>query len=157
MTDRKHPFGGLTEILTDIATARPHNGIEQELGSLVHDATREVIRERSPLDSTQGPNNWDSITSSDFGPQHDFTLEDYVSIFIFTPVSEAALQWCYAHLPEDCPRWGSRGFAIEHRYIEDIVRGARRDGLMSVTDYEQAMEEQNQLQYLAATVCEDCE
>ena len=93
------------------------------------------------LDNTVGPNNWDSITADDFGPRHDFEVDDHGSIFILTPVSEAALQWCYAHLPEDAPRWGSVSYAIEPRYIEDIVRGCQRDGLLSEDDYVEAMQE----------------
>ncbi len=122
MTDRQHEFGGLTEILTDIA------------------------RVPTILRTPAGPNSWDEITSADFGPNEDFTVRDEGSIFIFNAVSNAALQWCYKHLPEDCPRWGARGFAIEHRYIGDIVEGARRDNLMSRADYVEAMEEQNELQ-----------
>ena len=94
-----------------------------------------------------GPNNWDNIQPEDFGPEHDFELFDHGSIWIFFPISEAALQWCYKHLPEDCPRWGAKGFAIEHRYIEDIVAGARRDNLMSERDYEDAQEEANAIQH----------
>ena len=93
------------------------------------------------LRSARGPNNWDTIVAADFGPEWDFELENHQSLWIFTPVSEAALQWCYAHLPDDCPRWGAKGFVIEHRYIENIVRGARNDKLMLPEDYKQAMEE----------------
>jgi len=94
-----------------------------------------------------GPNNWDDIQAEDFGPEEDFELHDHGSIWIFYPVSNAALQWCYKKLPEDAPRWGAKGYAIEARYIEDIVAGARRDGLMSEKDYEWAMEEANAIQH----------
>ena len=94
-----------------------------------------------------GPNDWDNITHEDFGPEHDFELYDQSSIWIFYPVSNAALQWLYRHLPEDCPRWGAKGFAIEARYIEDVVAGARKAGLMSEEDFEWAMEEANAIQH----------
>jgi hypothetical protein len=94
-----------------------------------------------------GPNNWDNIEGSDFGPEHDFELNDQGTIWLFTPISNAALQWCYKHLPEDAPRWGHCSYVVEHRYIEDIVAGAKRDGLMSEADYEWAMEEANAIQH----------
>ena len=96
-----------------------------------------------PLQSPPGPNDWDNIGPEDYGPEHDFEVSDEGSIFIFTPISNAAFQWCYKHLPEDCPRWGV-GFAIEHRFIDAIVEGAKRDNLMSEWDYEQAMNEMNE-------------
>ena len=98
-----------------------------------------------PALPTAGPNNWDEIGPEDFGPEHDFELNDQGTIWIFDPISTAALQWCYAHLPEDCPRWG-KGYVVEHRYIEDIVNGAKRDNLMSRVDYEQAQNENENLQ-----------
>jgi hypothetical protein len=89
----------------------------------------------------RGPNNWEEVTAKDFGPRHDFEVDDQGTIFILNPISEAALQWCYYHLPADAPRWGSVAYMIEHRYIEDIVRGCRRDGLLSEDDYVEAMEQ----------------
>ena len=100
-----------------------------------------------PTAVAAGPNDWDNIEPSDFGPEHDFEVDNQGNIFIFTAVSEAAKQWCYKHLPEDCQRWGVLGFVIEHRYIADIVTGARRDGLMALEDYEQAMNENDDLSH----------
>ena len=74
----------------------------------------------------QGPNGWANMTSCDFGPRWDFELEDHITKWVFTPVSNAALQWCYAHLPEDCPRYGARGFLIEAEHIKGVTGGARR-------------------------------
>lgn len=62
---------------------------------------------------------------------HDFEVEDHGSIFILTPTSDAGLNWCWEHLPEDAQRWGKFGYVIEHRYIQDIVAGMERDGLVS--------------------------
>ena len=93
------------------------------------------------ISAIQGPHRWNEITLSDFGPEHDFELEDHLTTVIFDPISDAALQWCYAHLPEDCPRFGTRGFIIESEHIKGVVGGACRDGLMSVLDYVTAMEE----------------
>ena len=100
----------------------------------------EIIDVRDPLQTPPGPNDWDNIAPEDFGPEHDFEVTNHGTIFIFDPISVAATQWCYKHLPADGPRWG-KGFVIEHRYIEAIVNGARRDNLMSLEDYENAMEE----------------
>jgi len=86
-----------------------------------------------------GPNNWDNITPEEFGPEHDIELNDQGTIWLFTPISKAALQWCYAHLPDDAPRWGQCSYVVEHRFISDIVEGARRDGLLTKDDYEKAM------------------
>ena len=102
-----------------------------------------VVPELIPykLSRVRGPHNWDTITPEDFGPEWDFELENHNELWIFTPVSEAALQWCYCKLPFDCPRWGGKGFIIEHRFLAQIVAGARDDNLMTPEDYEQAMEE----------------
>ena len=59
----------------------------------------------------------------------DFVLIDHGSIVILDPVTDAALEWCYEHLPEDAPRWGRVGYAIELRYIHEIADAAVRDGL----------------------------
>ena len=95
------------------------------------------------LQTPPGPNTWDLAKDdvTQFGPEHDFEVENHGTIFIFTPVSKAAIQWCYAKLPEDCPRWGRLGFVVEHRFIAGVVAGAQRDGLMSREDYENACEE----------------
>ena len=66
------------------------------------DYDRDAAAQREPLKA--GINFWGDVTPEDFGPEHDFELLDQFSLWIFTPVSKAALQWCYAHLPEDAPR-----------------------------------------------------
>ena len=104
------------------------------------------MRSLDALICDAGPNNWDDIASTDFGPEHDFTVDDEGTIVIITQVSEAAKQWLYAHLPEDCPRWGA-GFAIEHRYAKEIIEGMQNAGLMSLEDYDEAMNELNQIQF----------
>jgi len=99
------------------------------------------------LDSNIGPNLWDAVKDdpSEFGNNFDFTVNHQGTVI--DPVSNAALQWCYYHLPEDCPRWGRVGFAIETRYVADILAGMRRDGLMSEQEYVYNMnaEEQDRL------------
>ena len=90
-----------------------------------------------------GPNNWDNIQPEDFGPEHDFELNDRGDVWLFTPISNAALQWCYYKLPEDAPRWGACSYVIEHKFISDIVERARECGLMTRDDYDEAQEEAN--------------
>lgn len=59
----------------------------------------------------------------------DFLVNNQGSIFILTPVSEAAIKWCDTHLPDDAQRWGRNGYVVEHRYIQDIIWGLEDDGL----------------------------
>ena len=77
----------------------------------------------------QGPHRWSEITKEDFGEDGDFELYDWGNEFIFYPISNAALQWCYYHLPEDCPRGLGSGFRIEAENIKEVVANAERDGL----------------------------
>lgn len=58
----------------------------------------------------------------------DFKVENHGSIFLLQPLSEAAQAWCAEHLPEDAQMMGS-AYAVEHRYIADIVAGIQNDGL----------------------------
>ena len=97
------------------------------------------------FEAIQGPHRWHEMKGGDFGPEHDFELEDHGTLVIFDPISEAALQWCYAHLPEDCPRFSTSAFLIEQEHIKGVVGGARRDRLMSRQDYIDAMEENHNL------------
>lgn len=99
----------------------------------------------SGLNRSRGPHRWDTVQPSDFGPTWDFELENHIDLWIITPVSEAALQWCYCHLPVDCPRWGARGHVIEADYVRPIIAHMRRDKLMSPEDYEQAEQENHAL------------
>lgn len=101
-----------------------------------------------------GPNLWESRQRSDYGPEHDFELEKHVSYdndvasinhCIITPVSEAAKQWLFCHLPEHAPRYGAFGFIVEARYLEQIVNHMKRDKLMTPECYNQAMEENHAL------------
>lgn len=59
----------------------------------------------------------------------DFIVSDEGSIFILMPLTPAAREWVADFLPQDPMRWAG-GVVVEHRYISDIVSGARRDGLV---------------------------
>ena len=123
------------------------------LNEIISDIGRCVITNPLPTVPTyRSKLRWHEIAPSDFGPTWDFETEKYrigdstclKSIVIFEPVSVAALAWCYAHLPEDCPRYGKRGFLIEAVHIKGVIGGARRDKLMSHNDYFEALEESHQ-------------
>ena len=58
----------------------------------------------------------------------DFEVSNHGTIFIFTPLTPAAREWVAEFLPQDAQQWAG-GVVIEHRYISDVVAGARRDGL----------------------------
>lgn len=92
------------------------------------------------VNAPQGPNGWNEITPSDFGPEWDYELENHITKWIVTAVSKAALKWCYAHLPV-IARWGSDGFVIEAECLNRVVKGMTRDGLMSPEEYERAVQE----------------
>ncbi len=51
----------------------------------------------------------------------DFRIDGEGSIYILTPITQAAREWCGEHLPDDALRWGARGYVIEHGYIATIV------------------------------------
>lgn len=99
------------------------------------------------LPKTIGPNRWEEITPEEFGPEQDFDLEDHDTFWVVTPVSEAALQWLYYHLPEDAPRWNAKGFKVEADYITLLVARMRQDKLMSRQDYENSMNEADAQQH----------
>jgi len=95
-----------------------------------------------PTAQISGPNDWDNIAAVDFGPENDYELIDIGNTVIFFPVSNAALQWAYKHLPENLDRWGSKGFIIEATNIDTVIAGAKRDNLMSEAEFDQAMNEE---------------
>lgn len=107
------------------------------------------------LRGERGPSTWEEIGPADFGTQFDFDIEDHGSIVVIDAYSNAALQWLYYHLPEDCPRWGAKGFAIEANYVADILLAMEIDGLMSRAAYERAMEEEQLLHAQAMQADQD--
>ncbi len=61
-------------------------------------------------------------------PEQDFTLTFDGSIFLLTPMTEAAREWVGEHLPEDAAQWYG-ATVIEHRFVQDIVQGIVDAGL----------------------------
>lgn len=58
----------------------------------------------------------------------DFIVTNHGSIYLFAPMTEPAKMWVRDNLPEDRQTWAD-AVVVEHRYIADIVEGARQDGL----------------------------
>lgn len=59
----------------------------------------------------------------------DFTVRNEGTIFLLTPHSAEAEEWIEEHLPKDRQTWGS-SVVVEHRFIADIVKGIRAEGLV---------------------------
>ena len=61
----------------------------------------------------------------------DVEVSCHGSIYIFTPLTPAACEWVAEFLPEDAQQWAG-GTVVEHRFIAEVILGARRDGLSVV-------------------------
>jgi len=58
----------------------------------------------------------------------DFNVNNQGTIFLLTPLSEAAMDWVEEHLPSVRQTWGP-SVVVEHRYIGAIVEDIRAVGL----------------------------
>jgi hypothetical protein len=58
----------------------------------------------------------------------DFDVMDEGTIFILTPLTDAAQEWVDANLPSERIEFFG-GIVIEHRCIDAILEGAHNDGL----------------------------
>ena len=63
---------------------------------------------------------------------HDFSVEDHGSIFLITPHTAAAREW-WDEKVDDCQSLGP-GYAVEHRFIQNISQGILEDGLTITKD-----------------------
>jgi hypothetical protein len=69
--------------------------------------------------------------SSGTSPTPDFLVENHFTIFLLTPLTPAARSWVQEHLPDEHNRLEFAGsIVVEHRFIDDIVRGAISEGLV---------------------------
>jgi hypothetical protein len=59
----------------------------------------------------------------------DIHLAFHGSIIIATGITETGIDWLEENLEAGSMRWGANGYAIEPRYIGQIVEGAGNDGL----------------------------
>ena len=60
-------------------------------------------------------------------PEPDVQVTNHGSIFIISPQTRAAMEWAREHLAK-AQRFGF-GYAVEHRYVGDVVQGMIDDGL----------------------------
>jgi len=58
----------------------------------------------------------------------DFLLHDRGSLWLLSPKTEQACDWCADNLPEDAPVWVG-DFVVEPRYVDQIVAGINDAGL----------------------------
>jgi hypothetical protein len=59
----------------------------------------------------------------------DFIVADHGSIFLVTPVTDAAKTWLDEHTETEGWQWMGPALAVEHRYVEALMMGAVDDGL----------------------------
>ena len=93
--------------------------------------------------------NWANVKPEDFGPAEDYemTFCSDIDKWIFWPVSKAARKWC-SKFPEDAPRYGSCGYILDDpRTARQVKLSAQADKLMSLSEYEEAMNEADALQH----------
>lgn len=64
----------------------------------------------------------------------DLQVEDHGTIFLLRPLSKVGQEWVDANVQQDdeTQYWGN-AIVVEHRYIGDIVAGAKGDGLEVTT------------------------
>ena len=68
-------------------------------------------------------------------PNPDFTVSGGGTVFLFHPLTEKAKAWLRAHCPADNEHYYIRcALAVEHRYIENLIQLAVRDGLISSSE-----------------------
>jgi hypothetical protein len=58
----------------------------------------------------------------------DIRVDSHGSIILLHPATETAADWLRDHVAEDA-QWWAGALVVEPRYVEDIVNGAREDGL----------------------------
>ncbi len=59
----------------------------------------------------------------------DFIVISHGSIVILYALTDVALAWADAYLPDDALTWGPSGTIIEPRYVASILEVIESDGL----------------------------
>lgn len=59
----------------------------------------------------------------------DVRVENHGSLFLFRVLTPDAQTWVNNHIPDDV-QWMGNGFAVEHRYAENVAVGMVNDGLI---------------------------
>jgi hypothetical protein len=57
----------------------------------------------------------------------DIEVDAHGSIFTLLPLTAGGIAWCEEHIAH-AMRWGF-AYAVDHRYVQDIVDGMMADGL----------------------------
>lgn len=55
-----------------------------------------------------------------------FKIINHGSLFLFKPITDWAKEWWEEKVDPNCPTFGD-GYAVEHRYAEDIIEGIKAD------------------------------
>jgi hypothetical protein len=58
----------------------------------------------------------------------DFMVSDEGTVWLFTPLTPAALQFLSKQVQQDAQYFGD-SLAVEHRYVSDLIVGLRQHGL----------------------------
>ena len=59
----------------------------------------------------------------------DFEVRDGGTVYTVRPVSKRAGEWTNEHVRLESWQWLGDAFAVEHRYLDDLIDGIRGDGL----------------------------
>lgn len=97
------------------------------------------------LKHKRGPSKWGD-PDLEYGPQEDYEISELSDgRKVFWARSQAAMEWAYFMFPEGGPRYGATGFVFEK--FEGALRVcAKRDKLMSLEEFEEAMNEKQELE-----------
>ena len=58
----------------------------------------------------------------------DFELQNEGSLYLLRPLTVHAAEWLEEHIEQNRQMFGT-AVVVEHRYVADIVRGIRAEGL----------------------------
>ena len=63
-------------------------------------------------------------------PQPDIRVSNHGSIFMVSPLSDAAREWVDEHVQLEDWQWMGNAFSVDRHYIENLVEGMIGDGLV---------------------------
>ena len=101
---------------------------------------------------TPAPNTWQEIKDdrSQYGECFDYETYDQGKQTIIYPICAAAIEWCAQHLPQWLDRWGRYGYVLDTKEALEVVKGMKRDGLLSESEYVDRMLNEQELQHAQA-------
>lgn len=59
----------------------------------------------------------------------DIQVENGGSIYLLRPLTDRGRQWLRENVQAESWQWFGDGLAVEHRYVADVVEGARAEGM----------------------------